>query len=177
MVEESRPKTRGLIVILDDEAIILMGLACCWKAGVSGAVGLSLDEAVQQVADEIRTPDLIIADYRLADGNTGPEAINAIREISSPRIPGIVLTGDTGPGILERVGKRGFGILHKPVAADDLHRIVWTASNRSGPAASDTDFDRRVDDVDQFVLVVLVGQEDAAGRQHAAGADMDADLP
>jgi PAS domain S-box-containing protein len=125
-VEESaRPETRGLIVILDDEAIILLGLGVLlesWNYQVLSA--MSLDEAVQQVADETRTPDLIIADYRLADGNTGPEAIDAIREISDPRIPGIVLTGDTAPGILERVGKRGFGILHKPVAADDLHRIV-----------------------------------------------------
>ena len=39
------------------------------------------------------------------------------------------------------------------------------------------DFDRRVDDVDHLVLVVLVRQEDAAGCQHAAGTDMDADLP
>ena len=125
-VEESaRPGTRGLIVILDDEAIILLGLGVLLESwGYQVLSAMSLDEAVQQVADETRTPDLIIADYRLADGNTGPEAIDAIREISDPRIPGIVLTGDTAPGILERVGKRGFGILHKPVAADDLHRIV-----------------------------------------------------
>ena len=125
-VEESaRPGTRGLIVILDDEAIILLGLGVLLESwGYQVLSAMSLDEAVQQVADETRTPDLIIADYRLADGNTGPEAIDAIREISDPRIPGIVLTGDTAPGLLERVGKRGFGILHKPVAADDLHRIV-----------------------------------------------------
>jgi CheY-like chemotaxis protein len=125
-VEESaRPRTRGLIVILDDEAIILLGLRVLLESwGYQVLSAMSLDEAVQQVADETRIPDLIIADYRLADGNTGPEAIDAIREISDPRIPGIVLTGDTAPGILERVGKRGFGILHKPVAADDLHRIV-----------------------------------------------------
>ena len=83
---------------------------------------MSLDEAVQRVAGRTRTPDLIIADYRLADGNTGPEAIEAIREIAGPAIPGIVLTGDTAPGILERVERQGFGILHKPVAADDLRQ-------------------------------------------------------
>jgi len=138
-VEESaRPKTRGLIVILDDEAIILLGLGVLLESwGYQVLSAMSLDEAVQQVADETRTPDLIIADYRLADGNTGPEAIDAIREISDPRIPGIVLTGDTAPGILERVGKRGFGILHKPVAADDLHRIVLDYIELNGIESND----------------------------------------
>jgi CheY-like chemotaxis protein len=130
--ESADPKTRGLIVILDDEAIILLGLGVLLESwGYQVLSAMSLDEAVQQVAEESRTPDLIIADYRLADGNTGPEAIDAIREISDPRIPGIVLTGDTALGILDRVGKRGFGILHKPVAADDLHRIVLEYIERS----------------------------------------------
>ncbi|GEO40460.1 hypothetical protein SAE02_46080 [Skermanella aerolata] len=123
--ERHDPDTRGLVVILDDEAIILMGLRVLLESwGYQVISAMSLDEAVQQVADGTRSPDLIVADYRLADGNTGPEAIDAIREIAGPGIPGIVLTGDTAPGILDRVGRRGFGILHKPVAANDLHRIV-----------------------------------------------------
>ena len=80
--------TRGLIVILDDEAIILLGLGVLLESwGYQVLSAMSLDEAVQQVADETRMPDLIIADYRLADGNTGPEAIDAIRDISDPGYP------------------------------------------------------------------------------------------
>jgi CheY-like chemotaxis protein len=76
-------------------------------------------------------PDLIIADYRLADGNTGPEAIEVLREITGHAFPGIILTGDTAPGILDRVERQGFSILHKPVAANDLRQLVLECMERS----------------------------------------------
>jgi PAS domain S-box-containing protein len=123
--EAACPKARGLVLILDDEAIILMGLRVLLESwGYQVLSAMSMDEAVQTVTGRSRMPDLIIADYRLADGNTGPEAIETLREITGHALPGIILTGDTAPGILDRVERQGFSILHKPVAANDLRQLV-----------------------------------------------------
>ena len=118
------PKCRPVLLVEDDPAVLGAMVMLLEEWGLSVVTASSLQELKSRIQESAKPASLIIADYRLADGNTGPEAIDAIREISDPRIPGIVLTGDTAPGLLERVGKRGFGILHKPVAADDLHRIV-----------------------------------------------------
>ncbi len=79
MEEAACPKARGLVLILDDEAIILMGLRVLLESwGYQVLSAMSMDEAVQPChRPQTRMPDLIIADYRLADGNTGPEAIEA----------------------------------------------------------------------------------------------------
>jgi PAS domain S-box-containing protein len=133
-VEESaRQNAPGLVLILDDEAIILMGLRLLLESwGYQVLSATSMDEALDRVAGRSRPPDLIIADYRLAHGKTGPEAIKAIREITGQALPGIILTGDTAPGILDRVGRQGFGILHKPVAANDLRQLVLEHVELSG---------------------------------------------
>ena len=91
-------------MILDDEAIILMGLeGAARKLGLSGAhrhVDGRSDPAGNR-PDPL--PDLIVADYRLADGRTGPDVIEAIRGIAGPDVPGIVLTGDTAPELIDWV--------------------------------------------------------------------------
>jgi CheY-like chemotaxis protein len=79
-------------------------------------------------------PDLIVADYRLADGRTGPEAIEAIRGIAGPDVPGIVLTGDTAPELIDWIKTQGFGILHKPVASNDLRQLIGALTWRGDGA-------------------------------------------
>ena len=136
MEEAASPNARGLVLILDDEAIILMGLKVLLESwGYQVLSAMSMDEAVQSVTGRSRMPDLIIADYRLADGDTGPEAIEALRGITGHDLPGIILTGDTAPELLDRVESQGFSILHKPVAANDLRQLVsecveWSAGPR-----------------------------------------------
>ena len=133
--EEANPNVRGLVMILDDEVIILMGLRVLlenWGYQVLSA--MSMDEAIQQVTGRTRMPDLIIADYRLADGRTGPDVIEAIRGIAGPDVPGIVLTGDTAPELIDWVKSQGFGILHKPVAANDLRQLIGGMTWRGGKA-------------------------------------------
>ena len=123
------------MLILDDEAIILMGLRVLLESwGYEVFSATSIDQAVQRVAGRTRMPDLIIADYRLADGKTGPEAIEAICGVAGPAIPAIILTGDTAAGVLDRVESQGFSILHKPVAANDLRQLVLECAEwREGP--------------------------------------------
>ena len=65
MEEAAGSNAHGLVLILDDEAIILMGLRFLLESwGYQVLSAMSMDEAVHRVAGRTRTPDLIIADYR-----------------------------------------------------------------------------------------------------------------
>ena len=71
-------------------------------------------------------PDVVIADYRLADGETGLDVLAALKT-RFPDIKGLVLTGDTGPERLREVVNSGFTILHKPITATQLQSHVRQA--------------------------------------------------
>jgi two-component system, sensor histidine kinase len=120
---DARGDGGGLALVIDDEAIILDGMRLLlegWGYGVMTA--MSCEEALDLLAAGGR-PDVILADYRLREGGTGTEAIHRLRSVCGP-VPGIVLTGDTAPERGAEARRQGFLLLHKPVAPDDLRRLL-----------------------------------------------------
>ncbi|OIO70518.1 MAG: hypothetical protein COY36_04330 [Zetaproteobacteria bacterium CG_4_10_14_0_2_um_filter_55_20] len=67
-----------------------------------------------------RTPDAVIADFRLRDNTTGVDAIRALHALAGSYIPALLLTGDTEPSRMQEASAAGFPLLHKPVAAQKL---------------------------------------------------------
>ncbi len=96
----------------------------CWlleSLGHSAMAAASVDTALAAVRASESIPDLIIADYRLPDGHTGPQAIERIRSELKARTPALILTGDT------TIGDRtiaGLATLHKPVSASELSDAI-----------------------------------------------------
>ncbi|WP_406872221.1 ATP-binding protein [Aminobacter sp. P9b] len=74
--------------------------------------------------------DLIVADYRLADGVTGFDAIQALRAHVGRSVPAIIVTGDTSPARLKEVSASGARILHKPITGEDLREAILAACRR-----------------------------------------------
>ncbi|MDQ8021559.1 MAG: hybrid sensor histidine kinase/response regulator [Moraxellaceae bacterium] len=64
--------------------------------------------------------ELMICDFRLAEGADGLEAAQRLREHHAPGIPLLLLTGETSPERLQRVRDSGVPVLFKPVQADRL---------------------------------------------------------
>lgn len=73
-----------------------------------------------------KAPDIVIADYRLADGETGLDVLTALK-VRFGDIKGVVLTGDTAPERLREVVNSGYTILHKPISATQLQSHVREA--------------------------------------------------
>ena len=116
---------RQLVVVIDDEAIILLSLRAMledWKYEVVAA--MSGQDALRMLKDTERIPDMIIADYRLRAGKTGLEAIRDIHKACNSDIPAIVLTGDTAPERIAEVNGSGFQLIHKPVTPSMLRNVV-----------------------------------------------------
>src|SRR5690606_27554926 len=105
-----------LIVVIDDESTIVEGmrvLLAGWGAEVIGSTtGEDVVDRIHQVG---RLPDLIIADYRLADAETGTQLIERLRRDLDPEIPAILITGSTTPERVEEAKQYGYHLLVKPV--------------------------------------------------------------
>ena len=114
-----------LVVVIDDDAMVLESLeAILTEWGYQAIAAVSAEEAVAQVRELGRRPDIVIADYRLQDGRTGTEAILAVRALFDHPIPGLILTGETDPKFLRECTGHDVGIAHKPVMPSQLGRAL-----------------------------------------------------
>jgi DNA-binding NarL/FixJ family response regulator len=71
--------------------------------------------------------DLIVADYRLGDGATGLDAIEALCVYIGHSLPAIIVTGDTSPSRIKEATASGYRILHKPITGEELHQAIVAA--------------------------------------------------
>jgi len=127
----SDPERRQLVLVIDDEVIILMGLRAMLEGwGYDVLAASAEEEAIDLLQKSGRRPDIVLADYRLRHGKTGPEALRAIHAHCNASIPSIILTGDTAPERIVEAQRSGFSILHKPVSAHHLRKVVGEAGTR-----------------------------------------------
>lgn len=113
------------VVIIEDDDQIRLGLEQLlnsWNCLVTSFSTSS--DCLNYLAISDTTPDLILSDFRLENNETGLELIKRIRKDKNHDIPAIIITGDTAPERLKEAQKSGFMIIHKPVKAAVLRRIM-----------------------------------------------------
>ncbi len=110
-------RSKRVLLIDDDEEILLAAALMLRLEGCE--VETATDRTGAFAAFGGRKPDVVVADYRLAEGDTGLNVLEAFK-LKFPEIRGLVLTGDTGPDPLREVLSSGYRILHKPVRALEL---------------------------------------------------------
>ena len=112
------------IAVIDDDPDLLQALELSLEAsGYDVAAADSGEAAVAAFQRLHRTPSVIVADYRLAHGATGSQAIQRLQAAFGAPIPGILLTGDTSPERLREAAATGFDLVHKPIQPDELLRL------------------------------------------------------
>src|SRR5262245_47942868 len=105
------------VIVIDDDALVLdgmRGILQSWGCRVQTAA--SGDAALAGLAKDGGSPELIISDSHLADGESGVESIERLRAAMGAPIPAFVITGDTAPERLREARAGGFLLLHKPVS-------------------------------------------------------------
>lgn len=121
-VLENAPISGANILCVDDEAAVRIALETilsqmgCQVHAVAGS-----DEAVAAARRE--QPDMIIADFRLADHDDGLSTISSIRQFL-PGVPALLITGDTAPDRLNIAAESGIPVLHKPIKAEVLVQCI-----------------------------------------------------
>ena len=113
------------VVVVDNEGLILdatQTLLQQWNCTVIAAT--SGAEALRQLADSTRPPDVLICDYRLRDDEDGVGVVEAIRNEFNTDIPALLVTGDTDPDQLRQIASSGLAVLHKPLREEELHDVI-----------------------------------------------------
>ncbi|WP_135078722.1 response regulator [Terasakiella sp. SH-1] len=84
----------------------------------------SVDEALAHCNNLMERPDVIIADYRLREGETGLDAILAVRKKLYSTLPAVVLSGDTAPDLIRTMEQHGLALLNKPLMPKELRETL-----------------------------------------------------
>jgi signal transduction histidine kinase/CheY-like chemotaxis protein len=121
----AKPAERSrLVLVVDDDPAIrdaMRHLLEAWGHGVPTAA--SLDEAAKHARQQPDI-DLLLTDYRLPQGATGIEAVDAVRAALGREIEAAIITGDTSPATLRSIQARGLRLLHKPLDEEELRELV-----------------------------------------------------
>ncbi|HYC02119.1 MAG TPA: PAS domain S-box protein [Azospirillaceae bacterium] len=127
--------TGQAVVLIDDDAIVLMGLQAMFRDwGYTVMAAGSGEQAAELVARAGRRPDLIVSDYRLKRGEIGTDAVRAVRATAGGDIPAILLTGESSLDSQRDAEAEGMQVIHKPVTP----RQLVAALRRQEPARPGT---------------------------------------
>lgn len=119
------------IIVIDDEPEVLETFTMLLEfLGFEVLAAASAKDAMAALQQAGKTPVAIIADYRLAGGEVGTDAIHRIQEALGAAIPGIIITGDTSPERIKEAHASGFRIVHKPMQAETLKSEIDTVLDR-----------------------------------------------
>jgi two-component system, sensor histidine kinase len=112
-----------LVVVIDDDPLVLDGMRGLLRSWGYRVVAAASDSAaLTELAAGDDEPDLIISDFRLADGKTGIEAIARVRHVFP--IPACLISADTTGGATREARAAGYQLLHKPVRPDMLRATI-----------------------------------------------------
>ncbi|MBS4097737.1 MAG: HAMP domain-containing protein [Sulfuricella sp.] len=119
--EVGSPSQNRVVAILEDEVPTLEGLTFLLNGYGYVAVGeASVGELLESLSRQHLKPDIVVADYRLGDNQTGLRAINLLRDTFSPTLAAILITGDTTPERVREADTHRITLLHKPIDGDKL---------------------------------------------------------
>jgi signal transduction histidine kinase len=113
------------IVIVEDEPAVRLGLEVLLAGWGASIVALESVAATRAWAERAAAaPALVIADYRLEDGETGVAAIVALRRRFGAAVPAIVVTGSSMTGHEREALEHDFHLLIKPVLPNKLRAMI-----------------------------------------------------
>jgi signal transduction histidine kinase len=119
------PAGGKLVLVIDDDGLVLEGMGGMLRSWGCNVMTANSEEAARAaLSARKQRPDVIISDYRLANGKTGIEAIEQLRNALGAPIPAFLISGDTAPERLRDASESGFHLLHKPVAPMRLRAVL-----------------------------------------------------
>ena len=111
------------IALVDDNLSVLTAMVCALEVMghevVSATAGRELFSRLGTQA-----PDVVIADFRLSDGQTGFDVIAAVRATFGSMLPALIVTGDSDPQLMRSMADRGIVVQHKPLEFETLQACI-----------------------------------------------------
>jgi signal transduction histidine kinase/CheY-like chemotaxis protein len=125
----------AFIVVVDDDQESRFATEAIFKSWRCHVIAGSCGAAVrQELAQHLRQPDLIVADYWLSEGETGLAVIQDLRRDAEMRIPALILTADHDVARAVAAEPRDIVFLQKPANAQRIRRVVMELIPLAGNA-------------------------------------------
>ncbi len=115
------------ILIVEDESAVREGMVALlrgWGGSVLSFDGMPAVMACLGDVGGLAQPDLLIVDYRLDNGATGTEVIQALRQHFNTPLPAIVVTGSSMLQQEQEAQEFDFHLLIKPVVPHKLRAMI-----------------------------------------------------
>jgi two-component system, sensor histidine kinase len=109
------------VLFIDDEESVRRAMRNVLKRfGCESAEASGSEEALECARSF--AVELVLADCRLRDGDSGIEAVRRLRE--RPGLPALLISGDTDAERLREAEQSGLQLLHKPVTLQRLEEAM-----------------------------------------------------
>jgi len=119
------------VLVIDDERSVRMGMRVLLEElGCRYVEACSIEEATREAL--AARPDVVLADMRLRNEETGIEAISSICAAIG-ETPAVLISGDTAPDRLQEATRAGIKLLHKPVSLPTLQAELGRLLDEKGP--------------------------------------------
>ncbi|TAL21511.1 MAG: hybrid sensor histidine kinase/response regulator [Aquabacterium sp.] len=119
------------VLVLEDEPAVREAVIAVLQADGWLAIGAdSARQAVEEAARQDAWPQAVISDWRLG-GQTGLQAIAALRYEFGDELPAILVTGDLDPRVADEARVEGIAVMHKPLDRLQLLQALRDAFPRT----------------------------------------------
>ncbi|MDO9237160.1 MAG: hybrid sensor histidine kinase/response regulator [Aquabacterium sp.] len=134
--KDDMPSSRGVVVLIDDEPDVLESTALIlqqhgWITAASTTPDGALDAVIrfqeQGLMPEGEMPVALISDHRLGLSVNGLDVIRNLRYEFGDQLPAFLITGEASPGLAQEAKDAQVHLLHKPVHADRMVRLLQEA--------------------------------------------------
>jgi signal transduction histidine kinase/CheY-like chemotaxis protein len=116
---------RVVVVVVKTDETAQAALAPLLEGwGCTLAIAASAAEAMQRLDALGRTPDLIVADYRLDGGSLGTAMIDMLHLRYGSEVPALVISSERSEALEAEIRALGHGFLGKPVAPAKLRAML-----------------------------------------------------
>jgi len=112
------------VLVIEDDPMVrdaLVSLLVSWRVDVAVADGLATALALPKSA---AAPDVLVADYRLREGENGIDVIRQLRASVGQPIPACLISGDTDASLMQAGAAASLTLLHKPVRPAKLRSLL-----------------------------------------------------
>lgn len=122
---ESPVRFTGGVLVIDDDPEVresMQRLLAAW--GYPVRVAASLGEAVAAAGAQGDALALVLTDYRLGNGVTGIQAVEAVERRLGRQVSAVIITGDTSPEPVTEAARHGLRLVYKPVEPQVLAALL-----------------------------------------------------
>jgi signal transduction histidine kinase len=132
------PETPRVVILIDDEPDVLDSTALIlrqhgWLPAAATTPDGALDAVIQMQVEglmpEGTMPLAMISDHRLGLSVNGLDALRTLRYEFGDELPAFLLTGEAAPGLAAQAQAANVQLLHKPLQAERLLRLLDEAVN------------------------------------------------